>query len=824
MEVPTVVVGTGSVGQGPVRGGRATTVRRVPDAGDNARGAGWARVPLVHRRPEGLSAAEVADREQRGLVNRADERTSRSLMEIARANLLTRFNAILGTMFVLILVFGAAQDGLFGFVLVTNALLGIVQEWRAKRTLDRLAVLSAPRARVVRDGAVRGDRRVGRRARRPARDPGRRSAGRRRDRVFLRRARDRRVAADRRVGAADQGRRRRRCCRAASSWPVPAASRRRGSAPTRTRRLATEARRFTLARSELVDGTNRILQLVQWAIVPTAILLAFSQFKATDSNRRAIAGVIAGVVAMIPEGLVLLTSLAFAVAAVTLARQRVLVQELPAVEGLARVDVVVLDKTGTITEGVMRFDALSSRSATTTWWPTRWARSPPTTIATRRCRRCAKRFRRRRAGRVRRRCRSRRRASGARRPSCAGHVGARRARDGVGRAPGRRSVRIRFERSAADGRRVLLALGPRRARRRGVAGAARGGGARGVRREDPRRRRRHDPATSPSRGWRARWCRATARARSARSPRVGIAGAEHPVDGRDLPEDLDALGEMLETTSVIGRVTPHQKRSIVNALQQRGHVVAMTGDGVNDALALKDADIGIAMGSGAPATRAVAQVVLLDGQFAAMPGVVAEGRRVIANVERVANLFVTKTVYAMLLAIAVGIARWPYPFLPRHLTIISSLTIGIPAFFLALGPEPASLRPGIRAAGAAILRPLGSRRVRGDLRRLRVRARGRRRVADGIAHRGDDRVARCRALDPRDPGPPVHARARRAGRRDGRLLRGHAGGPRCARLLRARDPAREARDRDRARGARRRCRVGVERARRRQPSRMPVSS
>ena len=113
----------------------------------------------------------------------------------------------------------------------------------------------------------------------------------------------------------------------------------------------------------------------------------------------------------------------------------------------------------------------------------------------------------------------------------------------------------------------------------------------------------------------------------------------------------------------------------------------MTGDGVNDALALKDADIGIAMGSGAPATRAVAQVVLLDGQFAAMPGVVAEGRRVIANVERVANLFVTKTVYAMLLAIAVGVARWPYPFLPRHLTIISSLTIGIPAFFLALGPS-----------------------------------------------------------------------------------------------------------------------------------------
>jgi cation-transporting ATPase E len=176
--------------------------------------------------------------------------------------------------------------------------------------------------------------------------------------------------------------------------------------------------------------------------------------------------------------------------------------------------------------------------------------------------------------------------------------------------------------------------------------------------------------------------------------RVGIPGAHHAVDGRELPEEVQELADALETISVVGRVTPHQKRAIVNALQHNGHVVAMTGDGVNDALALKDADIGIAMGSGAPATRAVAQIVLLDGQFVSMPGVVAEGRRVIANVERVANLFVTKTVYAMLLAVAVGIARWPYPFLPRHLTIISSLTIGIPAFFLALGPSARRYVPG----------------------------------------------------------------------------------------------------------------------------------
>jgi cation-transporting P-type ATPase E len=173
---------------------------------------------------------------------------------------------------------------------------------------------------------------------------------------------------------------------------------------------------------------------------------------------------------------------------------------------------------------------------------------------------------------------------------------------------------------------------------------------------------------------------------------VGLDG--HTVDARTLPEDGSELDAAVAKATVFGRVTPHQKRAMVSALQRQGRVVAMTGDGVNDVLALKDADIGIAMGSGSSASRAVAQFVLLDGNFATLPSIVAEGRRVIANIERVANLFVTKTVYAFLLAVLVGIFAQPFPFVPRHLTLVGTLTIGAPAFFLALAPNASRARPG----------------------------------------------------------------------------------------------------------------------------------
>jgi cation-transporting ATPase E len=175
---------------------------------------------------------------------------------------------------------------------------------------------------------------------------------------------------------------------------------------------------------------------------------------------------------------------------------------------------------------------------------------------------------------------------------------------------------------------------------------------------------------------------------------AGVPGADTPIDARNLPTDLAELAEVVMHSSVFGRVTPTQKQAMVDALHLKGCAVAMTGDGVNDVLALKSADLGISMGSGSAATRAVAQLVLLDNKWSVMPGVVAEGRRVLGNIERVSDVFLTKSFYAILISIATGVFAVEFPFLPRHLTLIGALTIGIPGFFLALMPNTERFRPG----------------------------------------------------------------------------------------------------------------------------------
>ncbi len=643
----------------------------------------------------GLTSAEVAERVERGQVNRLAERTSRSVGEIVRANVLTRFNAILGALFVLVLVTGSFADALFGIVLVVNSAIGIVQEYLAKRKLDRLALLNAPTTRVVRDGAVVVVPTVD-----VVRD----------DLIELRTGDE--VPADGVLTTSD-GLELGEANLTGESDPVPhdaGEAIRSGTsvvagsgryvaqavgADAYVNRIAADARRFTRTHSEIQASIDTLLRYITWVIAVALPVTIWSQWRAVGDQgwRAVVIRSAAGVVGLVPEGLVLLTSVAFLLSAVHLTRRSVLVQQLPAVEGLARVDVVCLDKTGTLTSGEITFEdaeplgghaaddvrlalgalsddpnangtlaAVGAAVASPAW--TRTAAVPFS---------------------------SARKWSGA---TFEGHgtwlLGAPevllgddpaglRERVACLAESGRRVVLLCRSTSALDGSNLPADLEPAALvtlteQVRPDASATLG------------YFREQGVAIKVVSGDNPITVAAVARA-------VGLDVGE-PVDARTLTEDPDALREILSRTTVFGRVTPEQKRAFVHALQADGHVVAMTGDGVNDALALKDADIGVAMGNGAQATKAVAELVLLDGRFSHLPDVLGEGRRVIGNVERVANLFVAKNAMSLVAILAAAVIAVPFPFLPRHLTLVSAVTIGIPAFFLALGPNKRRYLPG----------------------------------------------------------------------------------------------------------------------------------
>ncbi len=624
------------------------------------------------------------------MVSRSSTRT---VGQILRSNVLTRFNAILGSLFLIVLVVGPIQDGLFGIVLVVNTLIGVAQELRARQTLNRLAVLTAPSAHAWRDG-----RAVELPVAEVVVD----------DLVSLRPGDQ--VVADGEVMVSG-GLEVDESLLSGEAVPIEKGQGDRvlsgsvivaGQATMRViavgddafaQRLQGEARRFSLVRSELQQGTNQILRMVTWVMVPVGLLLIVSQlFRSGQSLDESVRASVAGVGAMVPEGLVLLTTIAFTLGAVRLARRRVLVQELAAIEGLARVDVLCIDKTGTLTEPGIDFigattfddapalDALGAMAAAD--------RTPNPTVE---------------AARVV--------------PAPDGWV----VRHNVPFSSARKWSAVQFEdqgtwvlgapeiiatrlsptqlalidEDTAKGRRVLMLAHCPTA----LSGESLPAGLTPSALAVFEERLRPDAAAT------IQYLLAQGvviKVLSGDNPgtvgavagRAGVPGAEHAADARSLPVDQAALAQEVDHVAVLGRVQPEQKRLIVTALQAQGHVVAMTGDGVNDVPALKAADLGMAMGSGSPATRAVGRIVLLDSSFSAVPQLLDEGRRVIANVQRVANLFVTKTVYAAILGLIVGITAVPYPFYPRHLTIVSSLTIGIPGFFLAFAPEAPLARPG----------------------------------------------------------------------------------------------------------------------------------
>lgn len=651
-------------------------------------------------RETGLTQSEVAERVARGEVNELGEGTSRSLGEIVRANVLTRFNAILGALFVLVMTTGSFADGLFGLILVVNSGIGIIQEYLAKRKLDRIALLHAPTTRVVRDGDVDEipttevvlddliELRTGDQV--PADGTLLSSAGLELDEANLTGEADP-------VAHGDDDEIRSGTSVAAGSGRLRAQA---VGADAYVNRVSAEARTFTRTHSEVQSSINTLLKYITWVIVFALPLQIWSQWRTVGAQgwQEVVIRSAAGLVGLVPEGLVLLTSVAFLMSAVQLTRRQVLVQQLPAVEGLARVDVVCLDKTGTLTVGDIAFEdaqPLSGQDADEIRCALGALADDPnangTLLAVGEALASPGW---RRTGTVP--FSSERKWSGACFEDHAAWIlGAPEVllMGGDG-DPAQQRITDRATELASTGRRVLLlARSDERLDAAGLPDDLTYAALLTLReRVRPDARAALDyfaeqgVAIKVISGDNPRTVAAVAR-------EVGLDPGE-PVDARTLGEDPEQLREILARATVFGRVSPEQKRAFVQSLQSDGHVVAMTGDGVNDALALKDADIGVAMGNGAQATKAVTELVLLDGSFSHLPRALLEGRRVIGNVERVANLFVAKNAMSLVAIVASALAATAFPFLPRHLTLVSTVTIGVPAFFLALGPNTRRYRPG----------------------------------------------------------------------------------------------------------------------------------
>jgi cation-transporting P-type ATPase E len=678
-----------------------------PDESPGHGGALDSLSPTALEVDTGLSAAQVAERVAQGATNDVPDRASRSVRDIVRTNVFTRINAILAVLLAIVLATGSVIDGLFGLLIIANSGVGIIQEVRAKRTLDQLAIVSQAKPLVRRDGAA-----AALSPREVVLDdvielgPG--------DQVVVDgevvEAEGLEVDESLLTGEADPVDKPIGSEVLSGSFVASGAGAYRATKVGRdayAAKLADEASKFTLVRSELRSGIDQILRFVTYLMVPAGLLIIYNQlFASEESLRRSLTGMVAALVPMVPEGLVLLTSVAFAVGVIRLGQRKCLVQELPAIEGLARVDVVCADKTGTLTENGMRLSEI------------RPAEQADETAA---------------------RCALAALAAADPRPNASVEA----IKDALPDPPGWgaptavapfSSARKWSGQSFGDNGNWLLGapdvlLEPASA----AAAQAEEIGSTGLRVlllgradrpvDDPgapgtvtphalvvlEQRVRPDARDTleyfASQGVSVKVISGdNAVSVGAVAGSLGLRGGDAPVDARSLPDDRDALAETLERSTTFGRVRPDQKRAMVGALQSRGHTVAMTGDGVNDVLALKDADIGVAMGSGSPATRAVAQIVLLDNRFATLPHVVGEGRRVIGNIERVSNLFLTKTVYSVLLALLVGVTGVvsevadldpvPYPFLPRHVTIAAWFTIGIPAFILSLAPNNERARSG----------------------------------------------------------------------------------------------------------------------------------
>lgn len=674
----------------------------------------------------GLTSEQVAERTSAGLVNTQNNATSRSTATIIRTHLFTMFNLVLGLCGLAVILVGSWLDTLFLLAAIANVVIGFTQEFSAKRQLDRIALLRRDPATALRDGKLvpvaldelvlddvvllkRGDQV-------PADAVVLTSDGLDLDESLLTGENDPvgKVPGDGVLSASSV---------IGGSGKVRLTA---VGATSRAAKITAEARQFTTIHSELRAGMERVVTWITWALVPIIAIVLNGQMQAAggwqlalDSGawRDALITSVSSVASMIPQGLALMTTISFAVASVKLARTEVLIQEQPAVEVLARVDTVCFDKTGTLTEGGVRFDSVRSLTGQVLWAETGhqdaadsrvkdgWAAALGWLGADQSANPTAAALKEPFAE-----------AAGTAAPAGASTPAA------TGVLPFSSALRFSGVELAASGAWLLgapEALLPTDSPARELAGDLAESGLRvlvlahapALTREPSGKVATRVPAglepqvlvifreqvrsEAPETLAYFRSQGIDLKVFSGDNPRTVAAAAQAAgmdvtagaVDASALPESGPELVDAARTHAVFGRVSPEQKKNMVLGLREAGHVVAMTGDGINDALALKHADLGIAMGNAAPATKAVSRLVLLDGRFDRLPGVLAEGRKIIANIERVTNLFLTKTAFAILLGLTLGVLCWNFPFLPRQYSTADLLIVGGPAFFLTMLPN-----------------------------------------------------------------------------------------------------------------------------------------
>lgn len=642
--------------------------------------------------PSGLTAVQAEQALEAGYANRMTDPDQRPLPRILVRHLFTLFNLLNFSLALCLLLVGSYRNMLFISVIVSNILIGAIQEYRAQKTISALKLLNTPSVHVLRDGkeitvppdqTVRGD-------------------------LVVFRGGDQ-VVADAIVidgtGAAMESLltgESRAIHKQVNSWLYSGSYVAEGRLTAQlvyvgdesyAGRLTAEARKNTRPASRLMTDLNRLIRFDSMVLVPLGILLFLKQFLlGRVPVAEAVPSSVAAMIGMIPEGLILLTSVAMAVGVIKLGRRNTLVQELSGIETLARADILCLDKTGTITTGMMGLETVEG---------VEWSRedvekgisrllgvfdeSSATLNALR--------------DRI---------VPGTEKPRAALPFSSERKKsaatfyDGTALILGApefvladhypADLKSHVEEIAAEGKRVLVL-----AEAQGLVTADTVPPVRticGLLVLTDQLRPEVDRTLQYFRDQDV-----DIRIISGDNPltvsmiakRAGLASWNSYVDASTLTTE-EEISDACDRYTVFGRVTPDQKKELVLALKRKGHNVAMTGDGVNDIPALKAADCSIAMAGGADAAKNAAQLTLLSSDFSVLPEIVLEGRRVINNITRTASLFLTKTIFSFLLSILMLVLTSAYPFQPIQLTLVSSLMIGFPGFVLALEPSEERIR------------------------------------------------------------------------------------------------------------------------------------